>query len=496
MLFKIPAACLLQMLYSFAIYKRSKRLPTRAARIFECMQICMIVNLVADTITQYTVNHRELVSAAFNYVWHVIFLESILAICFMMYYYLQTYVERGTGTKKDKEKKITMAAWVICAFAILVLPIAYIDSPYGSYSMGAKVTVLHIGAVYVMALMLYNLIRYWKWIPIKKREIMLSSVGIYTAIALFQIAFPYFLITGMGLTLITFGILLTAEDGKQYIDGRIGLFNEMGFREVLAEQVFRGTPFWITAYVYTCPKEETEEVEKIVRRVSEYMKEHFNLTGYFFPCNMVVFLSSGVIKKEREEKRQPKFIPREGALKEYSKVFLYKGGESGEEVLDQLYSFAEEHTEEAAYKDVMTGVYNRNAYEYDVPAFLKKNKTVWYVVVDINQLKAANDTYGHSFGDELIQTVAHLLENVVQRDGRVYRIGGDEFAVLYEGASVELMLRSLEKERRACNANRRTPVEFAVGYAFYDPEKNGWKETVKTADQNMYENKIRSGGAR
>lgn len=496
MLFKIPAACLLLILYSFAIYKRSKRLPTRAARIFEYMLICMVVNLTTDTLTQYSVNHRELVPAALNYIWHVCFLESILSMCFMMYYYLQTYVERGTGIRRDQEKKVTMIVWVVGAFAVLILPISYIDSPYGSYSMGAKVIALHIGVVYTMSLMLYNLVRYWKWISKSKREIMMSSVVIYIAFGLFQIAFPYFLLTGLGLTLIVLGILLTAEDGKQYIDGRIGLFNELGFREVLAEQIFREAPFWITAYVYTCPKEETGEAEEMVQRVSEYMKEYLNLPGYFFPCNMVVFLNPCIFRKEKEEKRLPHFAPQEGKLKEYSRVFLYEAGESAEDVLRRLYSFAEEYTEEAAYKDVMTGVYNRNAYEYDIPAFLKKDRSAWYVVVDINRLKDANDTYGHSFGDELIQTVAHLLEDTFKHDSRVYRVGGDEFAVLYVGVSIEPMLRNLEKARRACNANRSTPVEFALGYAFYDPKKSEWKETAKKADQNMYEDKLKSGGGR
>jgi len=77
---------------------------------------------------------------------------------------------------------------------------------------------------------------------------------------------------------------------------------------------------------------------------------------------------------------------------------------------------------ELAFKDSLTGTYNRNALEekraaYDVT-------TAWVYVVDIDNLKLINDTYGHEAGDMVIKNVAQQLLSI---SPEVVRLGGDEF---------------------------------------------------------------------
>ncbi len=67
--------------------------------------------------------------------------------------------------------------------------------------------------------------------------------------------------------------------------------------------------------------------------------------------------------------------------------------------------------------------------------------------MDLNNPKVVNDTAGHSAGDELLLSFAGLLNEVVGNDGRAYRQGGDEFAVLYRQDAQEFARRLEEKLR-------------------------------------------------
>ena len=59
-----------------------------------------------------------------------------------------------------------------------------------------------------------------------------------------------------------------------------------------------------------------------------------------------------------------------------------------------------------------------------------------YVICDINGLKTVNDNYGHLEGDKLILAAAEVLMDKLKSSSNVYRIGGDEFAVFYEGVRI------------------------------------------------------------
>lgn len=94
-------------------------------------------------------------------------------------------------------------------------------------------------------------------------------------------------------------------------------------------------------------------------------------------------------------------------------------------------AFCTETGSHFAYVDYMTHVYNRNALERDLRKLSRDNDS-YYIIADLNDLKAVNDAIGHSAGDRVLQAFAGMLVNTAGERGRVYRQGGDEFAVLYE----------------------------------------------------------------
>lgn len=149
-----------------------------------------------------------------------------------------------------------------------------------------------------------------------------------------------------------------------------------------------------------------------------------------------------------------------------------------------------------AFYDKLTGIKNSTAYLQEV-AFLKndilqKKADFSVFVIDVNGLKFVNDNYGHEIGNELIIKVTQMIEDVFGTDN-VYRIGGDEFAVILSNAAEEV-----------CENYRKRFVEMvehqkgkiwasaSLGYAIYNQKKDSTYESVfNRADEDMYENKVR-----
>lgn len=148
---------------------------------------------------------------------------------------------------------------------------------------------------------------------------------------------------------------------------------------------------------------------------------------------------------------------------------------------------------ELAVKDMLTGLYNRNAYN----EWLERNAEcsgMTILTFDLNELKHCNDTMGHRLGDKYIKDAAGLLAKVFEPAGKCYRIGGDEFCVLVENAHTEWIeerIRMLEMLER--NYNKAFPqihMQIAHGYATFDGQKDSsLEDTRNRADEQMYENK-------
>ena len=144
--------------------------------------------------------------------------------------------------------------------------------------------------------------------------------------------------------------------------------------------------------------------------------------------------------------------------------------------------------------DRLTDCYNRRAYEEkltDYSNFGMKDDFV-YIAVDINGLKKANDTLGHQAGDELICGAATLLKNCFKELGKVYRIGGDEFAVMIHCDEKKLEERkdTLTRSMIKWKGKIVPQLTMSVGYAPYRecPNKS-ITELAKLADERMYDAK-------
>ena len=152
------------------------------------------------------------------------------------------------------------------------------------------------------------------------------------------------------------------------------------------------------------------------------------------------------------------------------------------------------------YTDVMTRVWNKTAYSECVDTIYKRirNKEKFnfvVTVIDINDLKKANDTYGHAYGDYLIQSGATIAKNVWGSES-VYRVGGDEFvAVCFDMTKEDAKKKMawMEKEIEDYNLqNNRNPLplQMGIGMSTYNPETDKeYMDVFLRADSAMYEDK-------
>ena len=156
----------------------------------------------------------------------------------------------------------------------------------------------------------------------------------------------------------------------------------------------------------------------------------------------------------------------------------------------------EEHLQmyqEMAMKDMLTGCYNRNAYDEQVEhaADVKRSQVVAF---DLNNLKHCNDTYGHQCGDKYLCDSASVIRKVYSKYGRVYRIGGDEFCVVTQGLSMkrlnDLRLKLEQAEREYNQCKPEIQIAIACGCAMYDEKTDKTIEDIRMrADERMYEDK-------
>lgn len=145
--------------------------------------------------------------------------------------------------------------------------------------------------------------------------------------------------------------------------------------------------------------------------------------------------------------------------------------------------------------DLLTGLKNRNAFEVDLNNINAKKDFQNRVVVsaDLNNLKKVNDSFGHTVGDQYIQSAADVLTEYSLEKAVAYRTGGDEFTILMQNATEEQLKQWSENVKRLIKNYKIGDAKWnsiALGYAIFDEKLDeNIIDTYKRADQEMYYDK-------
>jgi len=143
--------------------------------------------------------------------------------------------------------------------------------------------------------------------------------------------------------------------------------------------------------------------------------------------------------------------------------------------------------------DAVTGLLSRRAFDLDIEQ-LDDDEPVSLILVDIDDFKTVNDTFGHDIGDETLRIVAQALSANSRHNDRAYRLGGDELVVLLSGTAPETALRRAEVIRRAVETgpmafvarSERGKVTVSLGVASLPPQAPRKSELLRAADAAMY----------
>ena len=169
-------------------------------------------------------------------------------------------------------------------------------------------------------------------------------------------------------------------------------------------------------------------------------------------------------------------------------------------VISELISLARisrkaELMKKLAYSDALTGLNNRMAFD-ETEKNLKENKPktdICIVQFDINNLKTANDTYGHKVGDSHIIAGANAILNSFGKIGDCFRTGGDEFIAVVNCADnsnkLKLAEKRLAEEISRYNSENNPTVSLSIAYGIAQIDGNDPAAAERTADARMYEMK-------
>lgn len=149
--------------------------------------------------------------------------------------------------------------------------------------------------------------------------------------------------------------------------------------------------------------------------------------------------------------------------------------------------------------DFVTKLYNRRGFLTEAEKRLEhasKNKIrVFFLFMDLDNLKWINDSWGHQKGDQALVQFAEILTKALRRTDVKGRLGGDEFAVLAEetpGFTSETLVNRIQKKIEEFNAKKDFPFQLSIsmGIAHYDPDHpSSVDELMVRADKLMYEQK-------
>jgi diguanylate cyclase (GGDEF)-like protein/PAS domain S-box-containing protein len=166
---------------------------------------------------------------------------------------------------------------------------------------------------------------------------------------------------------------------------------------------------------------------------------------------------------------------------------------------------SEAHLREQSVRDHLTGIFNRRymeeTWERELLRASRKQLSVGIIMLDVDDFKRFNDTYGHAAGDAVLRELGNMLLEHVRGEDVPSRYGGDEFIIVLPDASREV---TRERADRLCEHARHLNIQFegqalqtitlSAGVAAYPEDGSTADAVLKAADDALYSAKREGRG--
>ena len=155
----------------------------------------------------------------------------------------------------------------------------------------------------------------------------------------------------------------------------------------------------------------------------------------------------------------------------------------------------QQHMKEQLKLDPFTGLYNRKTFDDDLLKFLEEchnsRKFLSLAMIDVDNFKYVNDLFGHVVGDRVLLHFSQILKNIHAENIHTFRIGGDEFAVLFRDCDAKETYRICETIRAQMESASfqdidKRSITISCGVVCKIPTHPGLEELIKAADSALY----------
>ena len=208
---RMEIALILVLAFVAFVYFSAVRKNTPLHRTFSVLLIVVLIHLMLDGVTVYTVHHLDTVPRFLNDAVHRLFLGSMVLVIYLFYQYIAILVEEETG----RQRRLDLPARIFLAVAELgnfLLPISYTVTPQGNYSSGLYMLVPYVAVAFYLLLCAGLLVINSRQIAIKKKTVIGIALTIEFVVSILQGLHHTWLISGMGITLMTLAFYLTLEN--------------------------------------------------------------------------------------------------------------------------------------------------------------------------------------------------------------------------------------------------------------------------------------------
>jgi diguanylate cyclase len=145
--------------------------------------------------------------------------------------------------------------------------------------------------------------------------------------------------------------------------------------------------------------------------------------------------------------------------------------------------------------DPLTKIHNRNFFETHINSFIRarnvQQKELALAIFDLDNFKVVNDTYGHNIGDDILQSLAKLVQTSLRAEDEIIRWGGEEFILLISVASLESATKVVENLRKTIERHTFDDVSHitcSFGITLFQQDEP-ILQTIARADKALYEAK-------